>query len=57
MSHIDPAEAGERPSGDILRDLGFGVEEPVGSDPPSVEEQIEALGKAALTPWPPEDET
>jgi hypothetical protein len=29
--HIDPGEAGEPGSGDILRDLGFGVQEPVGS--------------------------
>jgi DnaJ-class molecular chaperone len=29
--HIDPWEAGERPSGDVLADLGFGVSQPVGS--------------------------
>lgn len=29
--HIDPAEAGEPSSGNILKDLGFTVREPVGS--------------------------
>jgi hypothetical protein len=29
--HIDPGEAGEPMSGDILKDLGFGVSDPIGS--------------------------
>lgn len=31
--HIDPAEAGEPSSGNILKDLGFACGEPVGSSP------------------------
>lgn len=33
--HIDPAEAGEPSSGNILKDLGFGVSDPIGSSRPT----------------------